>query len=73
LKGGIDRETAVELPEGHTKAAKAVAEQQTTLAGYRLADEIKKWVRLELDHRLVCANIIVKPTVLLFNAAPIIV
>lgn len=27
LKGGTDRETAVELPEGYTKAAKVVAER----------------------------------------------
>jgi hypothetical protein len=45
LKGGTDRETAVELPEGYTKAAKVVAEKQAALAGYRLADEIQKWVK----------------------------
>jgi S1/P1 Nuclease len=45
LKGGTDRETAVELPEGYTKAAKVVAERQAALAGYRLAAEIQKWVR----------------------------
>jgi len=45
LKGGTERDTAVELPEGYSKAAKAVAEKQAALAGYRLADEIGKWVR----------------------------
>ena len=45
LKGGTRRETAVELPEGYTKEAKAVAEKQAALAGYRLADEIEKWVK----------------------------
>jgi hypothetical protein len=45
LKGGADRDTAMELPEGYTKAAKVVAEKQAALAGYRLADEIQKWVK----------------------------
>jgi hypothetical protein len=45
LKGGTDRDTAMELPEGYTKAAKVVAEKQAALAGYRLADEIQKWVK----------------------------
>jgi hypothetical protein len=39
------KETAQELPEGYTKAAKVVAEKQAALAGYRLADEIGKWAR----------------------------
>jgi hypothetical protein len=45
LKGGTSKETAVDLPEGYTKAAKVVAEKQAALAGYRLADEIEKWVK----------------------------
>jgi hypothetical protein len=45
LKGGTSKETAMELPEGYTKAAKVVAEKQAALAGYRLADEIQKWVK----------------------------
>jgi hypothetical protein len=45
LKGGTSKETTEELPEGYTKQAKAVAEKQAALAGYRLADEIQKWVR----------------------------
>jgi hypothetical protein len=38
LKGRTDKDTAVELPEGYTKAAKVMAERQAALAGYRLAD-----------------------------------
>ena len=45
LKGGTDKDTAVELPKGYTKAAKVVAEKQAALAGYRLADEIGQWVK----------------------------
>lgn len=45
LKGGTDRETAVELPPGYVKAAKAVAEKQGALAGYRLADQIEEYVK----------------------------
>jgi hypothetical protein len=33
------------MADGYTKAAKVVAEKQAALAGYRLADEIKRWVR----------------------------
>ena len=45
LKGGLSREDAPDLPAGYTKAAKTVAERQAALAGYRLADEIQKWVK----------------------------
>jgi hypothetical protein len=45
LKGSLSREDAPALPEGYTKAAKLVAEKQAALAGYRLADEIRKWVK----------------------------
>ena len=45
LKGSAERDAAPELPEGYTKAAKAVAEMLAALAGYRLADEIEKWLR----------------------------
>jgi hypothetical protein len=45
LKGGTDRDTAVELPEGYTKAAKATAEKQAALAGYRLAEEIREYLK----------------------------
>lgn len=39
---GADREAAEVLPEGYAKAAKAVAERQMMLAGYRLADLLKE-------------------------------
>jgi hypothetical protein len=45
LKGGLTREDAPDLPSGYTKTAKAMAERQAALAGYRLADEIEKWVK----------------------------
>ncbi len=45
LKGGTDRENGIDLPEGYTKAAKIVAEKQAAFAGYRLAEEIRKWLR----------------------------
>ena len=40
LNGGNSRETAHFLPADYLKNAKAVAEKQGALAGYRLADEI---------------------------------
>jgi hypothetical protein len=43
LKGGTSKDTAPELPAGYSKTAKKVAERQAALAGYRLAEEIKKW------------------------------
>jgi len=46
LKGGTNGDTAVALPPGYTQAAKAVAERQCALAGYRLADEIQKYLNL---------------------------
>jgi hypothetical protein len=45
LKGGTSKDTVEELPEGYTKAAKAVAEKQAALVGYRLADDIQKHVK----------------------------
>ena len=45
LKGGTSKESAVELPEGYSKAAKAVAENQAALAGYRLVDEIREYLK----------------------------
>lgn len=45
LKGGTNIDSAVALPENYTKNAKAVAERQAALAGYRLADEIKTWLK----------------------------
>jgi len=46
LKGGMNQETAVSLPEDYTKNAKAVAEHQAALAGYRLADEIQQFLKM---------------------------
>jgi len=45
LKGGTNIDSAATLPESYTKNAKAVAERQAALAGYRLADEIKTWLK----------------------------
>jgi hypothetical protein len=45
LNGGASKETAPDLPEGYTKTAKAVAERQAALAGYRLADELQKCLK----------------------------
>ena len=45
LQGGLDPQDAPDLPAGYAQAAKAAAETQAALAGYRLADEISKWVR----------------------------
>ena len=41
LKGGTTAESALPLPADYTKTAKAVAERQAVLAGYRLASEIQ--------------------------------
>jgi len=32
------------LPDGYTRNIKVVAERQAALAGYRLADEVRKYV-----------------------------
>jgi hypothetical protein len=45
LKGSTSPDNAPPLPEGYTKAAKLVAEKQAALAGYRLADEVRKYLR----------------------------
>jgi hypothetical protein len=45
VKGSTTAETAPSLPESYIKDAKAIAERQAALAGYRLADEIQKCVR----------------------------
>ena len=45
LKGGTTPETAASLPADYTKSAKAVAERQGALAGYRLADEIQQHLK----------------------------
>jgi hypothetical protein len=46
LKGSTSADTAPELPADYTKQAKAVAEKQGALAGYRLADEIRKYLKV---------------------------
>ena len=46
LMGGPNADSAPPLPADYTKAAKAVAERQAALAGYRLADEIEKYLKL---------------------------
>jgi hypothetical protein len=45
LNGSTSVEMAPELPGGYTKAAKAVAEKQAALAGYRLSDELGRYVK----------------------------
>ena len=45
LKGGTSADKPPDLPEGYTKAAKVVAEKQAALAGYRLADSIRNWMK----------------------------
>jgi len=45
LKGSTMAENAPPLPERDTKAAKAVAERQAALAGYRLADKLQHVLR----------------------------
>jgi hypothetical protein len=47
LKGSEDEDHAPTLPEGYAKAAKAVAERQAALAGYRLADKIAKCLEVK--------------------------
>jgi hypothetical protein len=45
LQGSMSADTAPALPAGYTKAAKAVAERQAALAGYRLANEIQQYLK----------------------------
>jgi hypothetical protein len=45
VRSSRSAEKAAELPDGYTKSAKTVAEKQAALAGYRLADELKQWLR----------------------------
>ena len=45
LKGSTEADTAPALPADYTKNAKIVAVKQAALAGYRLSDEIGKWVK----------------------------
>lgn len=45
LPGSPRVDTAPELPAGYTKEAKTVAERRAALAGYRLADEISRYLK----------------------------
>jgi hypothetical protein len=45
LRGSASEDAAPALPEGYTKQAKAIAERQAALAGYRLADELARFFR----------------------------
>jgi hypothetical protein len=46
LQGSTDAATAPSLPADYTKNAKVVAAKQGALAGYRLADEIRDYLKL---------------------------
>ena len=46
LRGGTNMETAHSLPEDYLGNAKPIAERQAALAGYRLSDEIEKYLIL---------------------------
>jgi hypothetical protein len=56
LKGGSNSETAFALPESYLSNAKAVAERQGALAGYRLADELKEYLKLGTEVPLLPPN-----------------
>ena len=45
LEPGQDADHATILPAGYTRHAKEVAERRIALAGYRLADEIRRLIR----------------------------
>ena len=45
LKGGMRADAAPALPPGYVATAQTVAEKQAARAGYRLSDEIQKYVR----------------------------
>jgi hypothetical protein len=42
LKGGTDRTAGPVLPDGYAKRAKAIAERRVVLAGYKLAEALKR-------------------------------
>jgi hypothetical protein len=56
LNGSTNRDEAPALPADYTKNAKAVAERQGALAGYRLADEIVKYLKCAGPVPLLPAN-----------------
>jgi hypothetical protein len=65
LQGGMGEDTAPELPADYTKQAKTVAERQGALAGYRLADEIRKHLKYGGIVPPLPANTIPAPTAVL--------
>jgi hypothetical protein len=62
LKGSTNQTDAPSLPPDYTKQAKAVAEKQAALAGYRLADEITKYLK--------CADAVPLLPIAALDAAP---
>jgi len=56
LKGGTNFENALPLPDSYIQNAKEVAERQAALAGYRLADEIQEYLKLNQTVPLLPAN-----------------
>lgn len=56
LKGSTTPADAPPLPAGYVAAATAVAERQAALAGYRLADEIQKYLKVGEAVALLPAN-----------------
>ncbi len=56
LKGSTEADTAPPLPGSYTKEAKIVAEKQGSLAGYRLADDIAKFLKMGFPVPLLIAN-----------------
>ena len=56
LRGSVSTNGAPPLPEGYTKAAKPVADRQVTLAGYRLANDIQKYLKLNREVPLLPPN-----------------
>jgi hypothetical protein len=49
LKGAVDGNSAPSLPADYLANAKQVAEKQGALAGYRLADEIREYLKWTSD------------------------
>ena len=45
LQGSTEAANAPALPDGYTKNLKLIAQKQAAIAGYRLADEVKKYLR----------------------------
>ncbi len=56
LRGGTNFESAEPLPDGYMTRAKSVAERRGALAGYRLCDEIQKYLVLDRTVPLLPAN-----------------